>query len=154
MNGFQFKNPTYKKLLTFSNLSSPQNVAITTTAQTEMSAKPQKTCFVTIGATASFGALIKAVLSPGFCAALEAHSYTDLLVQYGQDGKNIHEQCLQQLNAAENLRLRISGFDLDMAGLGRRMRQAKGVGITGASEGVVISHAGMVNSTLYQVTTI
>ena len=109
----------------------------------------QKTCFVTIGATASFDSLIKEVLSSAFGAALEAHGYTSLLVQYGQGGDKLYEQCLQKLNAARNENaLRISGFDLDTAGLGRYMRQAKGVGIKDGSEGIVISHAGKIHSHL------
>ena len=107
-----------------------------------MSGKPQKTCFVTVGATASFSGLIKAVLSTNFCQALEALGYTDLLVQYGQGGETLYQQCLQQLRAAETSNMRIGGFDLDNAGLGRYMRQAKGHGIANAAEGVVISHAG------------
>ena len=118
-----------------------------------MSDKPQKTCFVTIGATASFSSLIEAVLSISFCAALESHDYTDLLVQYGQDGKDLFEQYRQTVSSDRHTSLKINGFDLDMAGLGRYMRQAKGVGVStrGVAEGVVISHAGIVTvaSTLF-----
>lgn len=106
--------------------------------------KPSKTCFVTIGATASFSALIKAVLSKDFCKALQSHKYTDLLIQYGKDGKTLYEQSLS-LNEEDfqgGSQLNISGFDIDMAGLGRYMRQAKGTGVKGAVDGVVVSHAG------------
>ena len=106
----------------------------------------QKTCFVTIGATASFTGLIKTVLGPDFCKALEEQRYTHLLVQYGQDGKALYEQCLHQLNTVQQpTQLQISGFDLDKSGLRTYMLQAKGHPPTNpvtAVEGLVISHAG------------
>jgi len=95
----------------------------------------QKTCFVTIGATASFGALVKATLSAQFLEALQKQGYTDLLVQYGQDGKQLYESCLEQSAATKQSGLKVSGFDLEKAGLGRYLRQAR--------SGVVISHAGI-----------
>lgn len=103
----------------------------------------QKTCFVTVGATASFTALIEAALKPDFTKALEAQGYTDLLIQYGQGGKAIYDKAVQQSKGTS--KLKISGFDLDKSGLGRYMRQAKAVGASNkdASEGVVISHAGI-----------
>ena len=104
---------------------------------------PQKICFVTIGATASFTGLIKAVLSADFCRALEAQGYTDLVVQYGQDGKPLYDQCLQNLQTrTRSMSLKISGFDLDNSGLRQYMIQAKGHNNKNASEGLVISHAG------------
>lgn len=101
----------------------------------------QKTCFVTIGATASFTALIKAVLTPDFLTALQSQGYTDLLVQYGEGGKQLYEQSLQGAKASN---VNISGFDLDKAGLGKYMRQAKAMVSSNkdASEGVIIAHAG------------
>lgn len=104
--------------------------------------KLQKTCFVTIGATASFTELIRAVLSQDFCKALEIHEYTHLLIQYGQDGKQLYDQCLSQLNHSEPTTLQISGFDLDQSGLDDYMLQAKGHTNPLATEGTVISHAG------------
>lgn len=102
---------------------------------------PQKTCFVTIGATASFSGLIKAVLQHDFLEALEKHGYTCLLVQYGEDGQPIFDS---QVTAAKNSEsgsvLTIFGFSIDKAGLARYMKQAKGD--SGDQEGVVISHAG------------
>ena len=102
----------------------------------------QKTCFVTIGATASFDKLIKTALSEDFGKALESQGYTHLLVQYGEDGKDLYESCLDELKNAKDLKVKIDGFDLDEAGLRPYIAQAKGVDIKGASEGVVISHAG------------
>ncbi|EGP90999.1 unnamed protein product [Zymoseptoria tritici ST99CH_1A5] len=98
-----------------------------------------KTCFVTIGATASFVGLIKAALAPDFLAALKSHGYTHLLVQYGQDGKALFDSCIGSLDQID---IHISGFDLDKAGLAEYMLQAKGERNTGRQEGVVVSHAG------------
>lgn len=104
----------------------------------------QKTCFVTIGATASFTGLIKAVLAPDFCKALESQEYTHLLVQYGQDGKELFELCLQQSQDLGTLSsLQIGGFAIDPSGLRQYMIQAKGRHTKPpAAEGLVISHAG------------
>ncbi|CZT22295.1 related to UDP-N-acetylglucosamine transferase subunit alg13 [Ramularia collo-cygni] len=99
-----------------------------------------KTCFVTIGATASFTGLIKATLTPDFLAALESHGYTELLVQYGQGGKELFDGCCA--GVLSTVRLHIHGFDLDQAGLGPYMLRAKGGQRNGREEGVVISHAG------------
>lgn len=107
-----------------------------------MSSKPQKTCFVTIGATAAFDKLVKAVLSPGFCKALETQKYTALLVQYGQDGKDLFDRSLVAMKQDMQPQLSISGFDIDTSGLRRYMSQAKGTGYQNAIEGVVICHAG------------
>jgi len=97
-----------------------------------------KHCFVTVGATASFHELVKAVLAPPFLKALQAQSYTDLVIQYGIDGKKTYDSAVA---AAGSTGVNITGFELDKAGLGRYMRQAKGSGKE-AQEGVVISHAG------------
>ena len=104
-----------------------------------------KICFVTVGATASFESLINTVLTPEFASTLEKHNYTELLVQYGEGGLEHYEGAIKQSGVKDKTDLKISGFDLDKAGLGRYMRQAKGT--TGAGkqtgqEGVVISHAG------------
>ena len=98
-----------------------------------------KLCFLTVGATASFSALIEAALSPAVLSALEAQGYTELSVQYGQDGKPLFEKCKSIAQASS--KLTVTGFDLDRQGLGKHMRRAKGG--KDASEGVVISHAGM-----------
>ncbi|KAK4504159.1 hypothetical protein PRZ48_005075 [Zasmidium cellare] len=100
-----------------------------------------KTCFVTIGATASFSGLVKAVLSAEFFQALESQGYTELLVQYGQDGEELFNTCVTEAkNTESGSVLKVHGFPLDKAGLTRYMTQARG-GKDG-QEGVVISHAG------------
>ena len=104
---------------------------------------PPKLCFLTVGATASFTALIEAAVSPAFLTALESQGYTELSVQYGKDGKQLFEKCKSIAQASS--KLKVSGFDLDNAGLGRHMRRAKGA--KDAVEGVVISHAGADHNT-------
>jgi len=107
------------------------------------SSSSPKTCFVTIGATASFAALIRAALSSDTLSALSKLGYTDLVVQYGQDGKELFDSAMQQVKTAGNSGVNVTGFNLDKAGLGKYMRQAKGGGSRGGQEGVVVSHAGM-----------
>lgn len=107
-----------------------------------MTSNNSKTCFVTIGATASFAGLVKDVLSKPFFQALEAQGYTDLLVQYGQDGQELFDSCLTVAkNTESGSVIDVTGFALDKQGLGKYMAQAKGAR-TGGHEGVVISHAG------------
>lgn len=105
-----------------------------------------KTCFVTIGATASFSSLIRAVLSADFFQALELHGYTELLVQYGKDGQKLYEENVTAaVNTESGSVLQVNGFALDKAGLQRYMLQAKG-SKNASEEGVVISHAGTLSS--------
>lgn len=104
---------------------------------------PKKLCFVTIGATASFDALINAALSTAFLEALRAENYTDLLLQHGSEGGTIlreYQSSLRDASAVDH-RLKIDGFDFNKQGLGEEMRAAKGG--DGGVEGLVISHAGM-----------
>ncbi|MCJ1435390.1 N-acetylglucosaminyldiphosphodolichol N-acetylglucosaminyltransferase catalytic subunit alg13 [Xylographa pallens] len=92
---------------------------------------PQKLCFLTVGATAPFDALISAALSAPFLAALRAAAYTDLLLQHGAS------QVFNPLAAAaagKEHGLTVRGFAFNREGLGREMRAAR--------EGCVVSHAG------------
>jgi len=102
-----------------------------------------KLCFLTVGATASFSALIEAAISPAFLAALESQGYTELSVQYGQDGKQLFEKCKATAQSTSS-KVKVTGFDLDRLGLGKHMRRAKGGSGNESMEGVVVSHAGMV----------
>ena len=104
--------------------------------------RPQKICFITVGATASFNSLIKATLSPLFLEALRTHNYTDIRLQYGKDGQKLLEEVKRSNDATlEGLEcLNISGFDFNKQGLGSEMRAVKGEG--NRVEGVVVSHAG------------
>jgi UDP-N-acetylglucosamine transferase subunit ALG13 len=104
-----------------------------------MTGSDTKNCFVTIGATASFASLIKAVLARDVCQTLKDLGYDRLLIQYGHDGQELFDTCLQNLKQHERESLIIEGFDLDQSGLAAHMRDAKG---SNGKEGVVISHAG------------
>ena len=99
--------------------------------------KPQKHCFVTIGATAAFGSLIKAIVSPAFLQALGKNGYTTLRLQYGRGGAAIMKECLACTTdiRAKWSDLKISGFDFDREGLTNEMKAAEA--------GIVISHAGL-----------
>ncbi|KAG9632819.1 glycosyltransferase family 1 protein, partial [Aureobasidium melanogenum] len=106
--------------------------------------RPRKVCFVTIGATASFSALIRATVSPSFCHSLEQNHYTDLIVQYGADGDSLFQSLVQDVDANNNQHtaINVSGFGLDTSGLGQYMKLAKTGGDDGGIEGLVVSHAG------------
>lgn len=104
--------------------------------------RPKKRCFVTIGATAPFDRLLKAVLEPTFLQTLRDHGYTELRVQYGKEGQAIFDSFSRTSGSSSNpsLGLEITGFGFNKDGLTEEMRIAKGG--PGASEGAVISHAG------------
>jgi beta-1,4-N-acetylglucosaminyltransferase len=107
------------------------------------SRRPHKVCFVTIGATASFSALIRATISSSFCHSLEQNDYTDLIVQYGADGDALFQSLLQDVASSEKgSGVNISGFGLDTNGLGEYMKLAKTGGDGSGAEGLVVSHAG------------
>ena len=102
----------------------------------------QKLCFVSVGATASFPTLIKTTLSAPFLSALHSLGYTELLVQYGEDGQSTFDGLVKDAQRdVDRSGLKVSGFALDKAGLGRYMRRAKG-GSKTMGEGVVVCHAG------------
>ena len=102
----------------------------------EESTRNPKVCFVTIGATAAFDSLLRAVLSEGFIEALVEFGYTDLQVQYGADGYSLFSQYSKQDASVVSAspKINITGFDFRKAGLGAEMAAAR--------NGVVISHAG------------
>lgn len=107
--------------------------------------RAKRLCFVTIGATASFDALIKEALSDPFLEALRDAGFSDLLLQHGKEGGKIFED-FRRRNATASERVcgvSIEGFDSNKAGLGQEMRAVKGE--NGTAEGVVISHAGNFN---------
>lgn len=99
----------------------------------------QKVCFVTIGATAAFDPLLKAVLTPRFLQALQASGYTSLSLQYGKNGHDILAD-FEASGQAENHGIEITGFDFNKQGLGQEMCAVKAG--EDRAEGVVISHAG------------
>ncbi|KAI9671940.1 MAG: N-acetylglucosaminyldiphosphodolichol N-acetylglucosaminyltransferase catalytic subunit alg13 [Caeruleum heppii] len=106
------------------------------------SSPPKKLCFVTIGATADFNALITGVLSQPFLQALKRAHYTHLLIQYGKGGASLFSDYIQQRRADGERTgdINVEGFDFDKAGLTKQMSAARGQ--KGDSEGVVVSHAG------------
>lgn len=105
---------------------------------------PSRSCFVTIGATASFDGLLSAIFEGAFLEALRDANYTDLLVQYGQDGKAIFDKFTSENaeGSKERFGLNITGFDFNSRGLGQEMREAKSDKSGAKAEGMVISHAG------------
>jgi beta-1,4-N-acetylglucosaminyltransferase len=107
------------------------------------SPRPRKVCFVTIGATASFSSLIRAVVSPSFYHSLEQNSYTDLIVQYGADGDELFQSLVQEIDSSKGEScVNVTGFALDTNGLGQYMNLAKTGGDDAGVEGLVVSHAG------------
>jgi len=117
--------------------------AATSTMSNESSSRPRKVCFVTIGATASFQALIRATVSSTFCNSLEQNDYTDLIVQYGADGHGLFQSLLQDVASKEQgAGVNVSGFGLDTNGLAQYMNLAKTGGGGSSVEGLVVSHAG------------
>lgn len=97
----------------------------------------RRECFVTVGATASFKGLIKAVMAPEFIAKLVELHYTRLIIQCGPDMSLFNE--LKE--ASDTKGLDVSAFDFNKQGLGKEMRGCKGEDDR-SSMGVVISHAG------------
>ncbi|KAL9006555.1 MAG: hypothetical protein Q9188_000715 [Gyalolechia gomerana] len=102
----------------------------------------QKVCFVTIGATAAFDQLLKAVLTSQFLQALQALGYTSLRLQYGKNGQKILDESriVDDLGQVTQYGIKVSGFDFDTKGLGQEMWVTKAA--EDRAEGVVISHAG------------
>ncbi|EXJ88795.1 hypothetical protein A1O3_01859 [Capronia epimyces CBS 606.96] len=111
-------------------------------ANPELPAKAAKRCFVTIGATASFNGLLKAVLEPGFITELQRVGYTELRIQYGDGaGEEIFETRTKELrDALAKDNFDITGFGFNKTGLREEMTRVKGQSIE--TEGMVISHAG------------
>lgn len=110
---------------------------------TEHNQPCRRTCFVTIGATAKFDALIQAVLSHSFLKALQALNYTDIVIQHGTEGGELYQAFTRTnpIGSEGRCGLQVNGFDFKKQGLDLEMRSAKGT--TKGTVGVVISHAGM-----------
>ncbi|KEF62989.1 uncharacterized protein A1O9_00964 [Exophiala aquamarina CBS 119918] len=111
-------------------------------ASTQHSKTAGKRCFVTIGATAPFDSLIRAVLHPDFIGALHAAGYVELRVQYGShEGETIFQSRLKELaTSVDDRRLEITGFGFNKYGLRDEISAVQG--FTEESQGMVISHAG------------
>lgn len=107
-----------------------------------------KRCFVTIGATAPFDSLLRAVLEPRFLQALHDAQYTELRLQYGLEGKRIFDQKFAEIaqKAKAQLGIDITGFGFNEKGLQGEINALRGrsaPGIADPNEGIVISHAGL-----------
>ncbi|KAE9961434.1 hypothetical protein BLS_002109 [Venturia inaequalis] len=102
-----------------------------------------KVIFVTIGATASFPSLIRAVLSPSFLHAASSHGYTELIIQFGRGGEALFRESCVQAQKEGPYGLTVEGFDLtdDMMGE-MRVVKASGRESREREEGVVLCHAG------------
>ncbi|KAN0080604.1 Glycosyl transferase [Elaphomyces granulatus] len=105
--------------------------------------KPTKVCFVTIGATAPFNLLLSNVLNTRFLDSLSLYGYTDLLIQFGNEGRVIFEEYMHKYPFGE-CGLNISGFDFNKTGLSQEMLSTKGNKDAGRrrAEGMILSHAG------------
>lgn len=105
---------------------------------------PEKICFVTVGATASFNALVSEVLSTDFLVALRLNQYTKLLIQYGQHGRSCFDQFMKENEAILKPRygLEVAGFDFNIEGLTNEMLSTRASPQKNRVEGLVISHAG------------
>lgn len=101
-----------------------------------------KRCFVTIGATAPFNSLIKAVLEPGFVTELRRAGYTELRIQYGDhEGEEIFRARAKELREwPVGAGFDITGFGFNKTGLREELTAVKGR--SSEDEGMVISHAG------------
>ena len=119
-------------------------------------AQKQKLCFVTIGATADFKALVHATLQESFLRALRNAGYTHLRLQYGKIGKEILNNTfgLSEEGTRRVCGIEVSGFDFNPSGLAGDMAKARGGKDNKGLEGVVISHAGTVLPTVHHISSV
>ncbi|KUL92310.1 hypothetical protein ZTR_02441 [Talaromyces verruculosus] len=109
-----------------------------------MTTPSRKVCFVTIGATAPFDALLSNVLDQPFLEALKKHEYTTLLIQYGKEGQAIFDTFTKNNPSGSPGRydLDIQGFSFKSEGLMQEMRSTKANPAQNVVEGMILSHAG------------
>jgi beta-1,4-N-acetylglucosaminyltransferase len=111
---------------------------------------PERVCFVTVGATATFDALIEAVLSKPFVTELLETDFTHLIVQYGKDNLPLFDRLRLQIPADIRSKLKICGFDFKTEGLTddmirtRKMFDRRNTTVLKREEGLVVSHAGTI----------
>ncbi|OAX83656.1 hypothetical protein ACJ72_01969, partial [Emergomyces africanus] len=110
----------------------------------DSSKRARKLCFVTVGATAPFNALVLEVLGEPFLEALRINNYTDLRIQHGQMGESTFQEFKLQNGtmAKEKYGLDITGFDFNLAGLKNEMLDVKADVDANKAEGFIVSHAG------------
>jgi beta-1,4-N-acetylglucosaminyltransferase len=104
--------------------------------------QPTKICLVTVGATASFNALVAAALSSAFLQALSEAQYTRLIIQYGETGQSFFEAHLQKARDDAHGELPAG---LAIEGFGYRAGDFKEVvqRVTEGVGGMLIAHAGL-----------
>lgn len=109
-----------------------------------MTTVSRKVCFVTIGATAPFDALLSNVLDEPFLKALKKHEYTTLLIQYGKEGQAIFDTFtkINPPGSTAQYGLDIQGFGFKKDGLVQEMRSTKANSSQNVVEGMILSHAG------------
>ena len=107
------------------------------TSDHDASMRLKRVAFVTVGATAPFEELIKAVLEPEFLQALQGKEYTALVCQTGTS-INIFDELKPKDG---EFGLKYVGFQFNKKGLGDEMRQVK-AREDNSMEGVVITAAG------------
>lgn len=110
----------------------------------EGATRTRKECLVSIGATAEFRELIKAVLSPEVIKTLAAHGYTKITLQTGLSDayfRSIMPKDKNGLMAVEGSDMEILGFAMNPGGLHQEMRACQQD--EGKQQGMVICHAGM-----------
>ena len=104
-----------------------------------------KNAFVTVGATASFETLVRAVLNPAFLKQLRLAGYTNLVVQHGDDKndvvKTFNRICPPGTNGRHGIWIEM--FDFKRGGLYDEFAKAQGQD-KDSKPGVIISHAGMI----------
>ncbi|KAF2426472.1 family 28 putative glycosyltransferase [Tothia fuscella] len=100
---------------------------------------PSKAIFITVGATASFDALIQAVLQSTFLHTLARMGYSELFIQYGQGGKELFNRLLEEAQEHGPYGIAVEAFEFTQ-NMMQSMRVAKAE--RGREEGVVLCHAG------------
>jgi beta-1,4-N-acetylglucosaminyltransferase len=104
--------------------------------------RPEKICFVTVGATASFNRLVSTVLQPHFLSTLRKAEFTHLRIQHGEGGRQPFDFFMTAVGdrVQADTGIKVSGFDFNKAGLHDELKAVKGG--HGGVEGTVVSHAG------------
>lgn len=129
----------------FNTMEPPQDIPQNAPTADISDSRPTKLCFITIGATAGFNALVREVLSAPFLSALAANNYTDLLVQHGRHAETLFAdwRAMNGLTVEQKYGVHVTGFPYNLDGLAEELKAVKKDGSVSREEGVVISHAGM-----------
>ncbi|KAI5280459.1 N-acetylglucosaminyldiphosphodolichol N-acetylglucosaminyltransferase catalytic subunit alg13 [Ascosphaera aggregata] len=107
--------------------------------------KKQKLCFVTVGATAPFDALVAEVLSEAFIRKLSELKYTQLLIQFGRCSAPIRhrlQEAKHYCSSSDQWSLSVQGYDFKDS-IEADLMKVKHAPLELVQEGVVLSHAVM-----------